>query len=80
MAEKTGLTVEQRVDVQMALSNYLRSLAEFERASTQFNEACQSVRKHIPKQSRFMIREDYKYYLVTADQDGSFEVEPLDLI
>lgn len=72
--------VEADSKTRFAVRQYIRALERFESASKEFGEACNQVREVVPKQARFVIRVDYRDYLVTTDIDGSFEVEPIEVL
>lgn len=72
--------IETRVAVSLAIGRYLRAVDRFEAASQEFNEACSSLRSQLAQPSRFIAKVDFKYVLVTSDQERNFEVEELALI
>ena len=74
------MDIEQRVAVSCAIMRYLRAVERFESASRDFNEACVNARSVLPKSSRFIAKVDHAHYLVTIDGEGSFEVEPTDIV
>jgi len=74
------IDIENRVNTSLAVGRYLRAMDRFETATKEFNEACTSLRNHLPAPSRFITKIDFKHYLVTSDQERNFEVEELDLI
>jgi len=73
-------SIESRVARSLAIARYIRAVAKFENASRDFNDACQHVREVAEHGSRFVTTVDYKSYLVTVENDGSFEVVPIDVI
>lgn len=73
----TGLDIERRVALSLAVGRYLRSADRFNDASRDFTGACRSLRKQLGADQRFVVQVDFKYYLVTSDRDGNFDVEPI---
>ena len=69
--------IEQRVAISLAVGRYLRSSERFSEASKDFTGACQSLRKKLGINQRFVVQVDWKHYLVTSDLDGNFDVEPI---
>jgi hypothetical protein len=69
---------ETRVSISLAVGRYLRAMTRLEAATHEFNEACSLLRNQLPPPSRFVTKIDFKYYLVTTDQERNFEVEELD--
>lgn len=76
----TPMDIDQRVTISLALQRYLRAIERFEAASSEFNDACQSIRASLPKESRFVAVVSHQHYLVTSDQEGNFEVEQVDAV
>ncbi len=74
------LDIEQRVTVSLALQRYLRAMEQFEKASSDFNESCQVVRKTLPLNSRLIANLNHQHYLVTSDDAGNFQVEQIDTV
>lgn len=72
--------VETRVNISLAVARYLRAVERFETATKEFNQTCLELRNQLVKPSRFVIKIDFKHYLVTSDQHRNFEVEELELI
>lgn len=68
-----------RVGINIAVGSYLRAVQRFEDASNAFNAACTLVRETVPRCKRFVVKYDFRYYLITTEKDGSFEVEEIEL-
>ena len=73
----TGLDIERRVAISLAVGRYLRSADRFNDASKDFTGACKSLRKQLGREQRFVVQVDFKHYLVTSDRDGNFNIEPI---
>lgn len=73
----TGLDIERRVAISLAVGRYLRSADRFNDASKDFTGACKSLRKQLGSEQRFVVQVDFKHYLVTSDRDGNFNIEPI---
>ena len=76
-ASMNTLDIERRVALSLAVGRYLRSSDRFQEASKDFTEACNSLRKQLGTQQRFVAQIDFKHYLVTSDRDGNFDIEPI---
>lgn len=74
------LDIEQRVTTSLALHRYLRAAERFESISREFNEACEGLRSNLTQPRRFVAQVSYRYYLVTSDSDGNFEVEQIESV
>lgn len=72
-----SLDIGRRVALSLAVGRYLRSADRFNEASREFTGACKSLRKQLGSGQRFVVQVDWKYYLVTSDRDGNFDVEPI---
>ncbi len=73
----TGLDIERRVAISLAVGRYLRSADRFNDASKDFTGACRSLRKRLGADQRVVVQVDFKHYLVTSDRDGNFDIEPI---
>jgi hypothetical protein len=81
MAEaEQKLDIEKRVEIQLAIGNYLRAIERFEKASHDFNESCQRVRECVPRSRRFIVNHNHQMHMITTDTDGSFQVEQIETI
>ncbi len=78
MSSPTDL--EQRKAIAVSLQRYVRAVDRFERASTEFNQACCDLRTQLANPSRFVAQFSYQNYLVTSDSEGNFEIEEIDAI
>ncbi len=70
-----GLSIDERVTIQLAVQRYVRAMERFEFASNEFNESCCSIRKVVPGPIRVVARVDHQTYLFTMDGESNFEVE-----
>jgi len=73
----TGLDIERRVSISLAVGRYLRSSQRFNEASREFTDACKTLRKELGNEQRFVVQNDFKHFLVTSDREGNFEVEQI---
>ena len=71
----TGMDIDRRVSLSLAVGRYLRSSERFNEASKEFTGACNSLRKSLGRSQRFVVQVDFKHYLVTSDDSGNFDVE-----
>lgn len=74
----SGLDIERRVALSLAIGRYLRTAERFHQTSADFTGACQSLRKQLGNGQRFVVQVDFKHYLVTSDKEGNFDVEPVE--
>lgn len=74
------MDIEKRVAISLALQRYLLAVERFEAATTEFHESCQSIRKTLPCESRFVAIISHQHFLVTSDSEGNFEVEQVDTL
>jgi hypothetical protein len=74
------LTIEQRVASSLAVGRYLRAKERAEQAYKEHNEACTGIRSTIARGSRFVTKVDYRYFVVTVDSEGDFEVDEVDFL
>ncbi len=71
--------IERRVAIAFAIARYVKALDNYHAASHEFNEACSYVRSRLNGRCRFVTKISFQHFLVTADEEGNFEVEEIDL-
>jgi hypothetical protein len=74
----SGLDIERRLAISLAVGRYLRAEGRFREASTEFTAACKTLREHLGASQRFVVQVNFKHYLVTSDKDGNFDVEVIE--
>ncbi|MFN7318615.1 MAG: hypothetical protein ACK5S6_03790 [bacterium] len=72
--------INDRVNVSLAVGRYARAVARFEEASTEFNAACLAVRAVLKPEERFITKVSYTYYLVETNDNGDFDITPIDVV
>lgn len=73
-------SIDERVSLAIALRRYVQASDRFHSASKDFEEACHEVRKHASRDSRYVVRIDYRHLLLEIDSQGNFEVEEIELL
>jgi hypothetical protein len=73
------LSLDDRVNISLAVGRYLRAADRFEQASKYFNEACSDLRKVVEGDGRVVVVHDFKHYLVTHGR-GSFDISPIEIL
>ena len=79
-SSSTRMDIETRVSVSLAVQRYLRAAERFESASLEFNEACQGLRKVLPRESHFVANVMHQHYVVTCDHEGNFNIDQIDTL
>ena len=74
------MEMEERVELLLAVSRYLRSREVFRAASQGYTDCCKQLRDSLGQDKRYVCESDYKHYLVTSDKDGNFDVELIEVI
>ena len=72
-----SLSIEKRIDLSVALREYLQAVEQFDKAFQTFNDACANMRKQLSEPQRFIAQVRFEHYLVTSDAEGNFDVEPI---
>jgi hypothetical protein len=72
------LDVETRINIALAVGSYLRAVDRFDSASQAMTKACSDLRAKLERPSRFVVRVEYRHYLVTSDHEGNFDVEQIE--
>ncbi len=72
--------INKRVSLALAMRRYLQASDRFNQATTEFNEACQELRQHSERDARYVIRIDYRHWLMEIDSQGNFEIEEIELL
>ncbi len=75
-----AMDIDKRVSLALAMRRYLQTSERFNQASTEFNEACQEVRQQAERDARYVIRIDYRHWLMEIDSQGNFEIEEIELL
>ena len=83
--ELEHLTIEKRCDISRALERYLRSRDALEKASMEFQRACDEVREQFPRGHRFVLSpivgpHASQTYLCEMDDQGDFDVDKIEVI
>lgn len=73
-----NLSIESRVSTTLAIRRYLRAAEKFNEASKEFVGSCKDLRKKLENKERFVVQIDFKWYIVESDQDGNFDIQPVD--
>ncbi len=72
------LDVGTRINISLAVGSYLRAIDSFDMASQALTKSCSELRHQLEGPSRFVVRVEYRHYLVTSDHEGNFEVEQIE--
>jgi hypothetical protein len=72
------LDVETRINIALAVGSYLRAIDSFDAASQAMTTACSDLREKLERPSRFVVKVEYRHYLVTSDHEGNFDVEQIE--
>ena len=73
-------SIDERVSLAVAVRRYLQASDRFHSASKDFDEACHEVRQHASRDSRYVVRIDYRHWLLEIDSQGNFEIEEIELL
>ena len=74
---EVAMDIETRVGLSLGVGRWLRTSERFNEASKEYTSACRDLRKKLKPGQRFVVQVDFKHYIVTADRDGNFDVEPV---
>ncbi len=78
--ERAESDITERINIAVAVGDYLRAVDRFETASTVLNRACSELRSQINGRTRFVVQAEHRQFLVTSDSDGNFDVEQIELL
>lgn len=73
-------SVDERVSLAVAVRRYLQASDRFHSASKDFDEACHELRQQASRDSRYVVRIDYRHWLLEIDSQGNFEIEEIELL
>lgn len=76
--EQKGLDV--RVEQSLAIGRYLAALDKYNAASDAYCKACSSLREVLEDNAKFVVKVDWKHYLVEKTIHGGFSVNPIELL
>ena len=74
------MEVNERVDISLAVGDYLRAKDRFTIASDIYTKSCRSLRERIKPNMKGVVKIEYQYYLVTSDDHGTFLVEEIECL
>jgi hypothetical protein len=72
--------IDKRVSLALAVRRYQSACENYERASAEFQEACQTVRSHFEKNARYVVCIDYRHWLIETDSSGDFSIESIEVL
>lgn len=78
--ELAEMDIDQRIDVSMAVDNYTRAVEQLDIAQKEFEAACNAVRSSVGPNRRLCCKSRHVTYLVTTDEHGEFNVDPIEAI
>ncbi len=70
--------IERRISIALAIGRYVKALDSYHAASREFKEACSYVRSRSQWPLPVRNEDQLSTLLVTADEEGNFEVEEID--
>lgn len=71
---------DSRIAKSLAVTRFVHSREKFEAANKDLNECCSEMRKHVGPSAQFITKVNYQTYLVTSDDEGNFDVKPIETI
>ena len=74
------LEIDQRVNLSIAFSAYLRAQRDYNAGARRFNEACKELRKQLEPELRVVIHTEGCHFLVESDAACEFDVEKIESI
>jgi len=72
--------IEERVSLAVAVRRYLTASDRHHEATAAFEAACQDLRQHAARESRYVVQIDYRHWLLEVDAHGNFELEQIELL
>ncbi len=69
---------KKKADLSWAVSKYIAAEKKFEEASSEFNKCCCDIRQMLCGKKTYVIAVSYQDYLFQSDEDGNFEVTPIE--
>jgi hypothetical protein len=73
-------SIDERVSLAVAVHRYLQASDRFHSASKDFDEACHELRQQASRDSRYVVRIDYRHWLLEIDSQGNLEIEEIELL
>lgn len=70
--------IETRINVSLAVRRYIAAADRLHEATSEFADACDSLRSMLQHRRRFVVEERGQHYLVTSDREGNFDVERIE--
>ncbi len=76
--DKEALERNRKAELSFAISKYIAASKKFEEASREFNKCCCDIRQMLCGKKSYVATVSYQDYLVQSDEDGNFEVTPIE--
>ncbi len=73
-------SIDERVNISLALGRYNRASDRYEEACKDYNEACSGLRNLLKPNERFITMINHRHCMVETDENGNFTVETIDII
>jgi hypothetical protein len=71
-------TIDHQVSLSVAVRRYLQASERYHRACVEFQEACEEVRNLAALDSRYVIEEGFRHWLLETDDQGNFEIDEIE--
>lgn len=72
--------LETRINIALAVASYLRAVDRFDMASQAMTTACSDLRAKLERPSRFVVRVEFRHYLIHCDEQGNFDLEQIEVL
>lgn len=77
---KPKLDIENRIQISVAIDNYIRTERQYFEARKRFDESCSQLKSVIVPSSRLVVCRQWTSYLLTTDAAGDFEIAEIETI
>ena len=74
---KNKIDIERRIAIAVALSQYLRVENRFLSSMRDLDDRSSELSELLDQPGLFVTEIDYQHYLLTADGEGNFDIEPV---
>jgi hypothetical protein len=72
--------IDNRVKRQLAVDEYIRTLAAYETASKEFNTACSTMREVMERSKDVVVKSAGEYYVLSTYRDGNFDLNQIEML
>ena len=72
--------IEHQISIAIAVGQYLRAKNRAIESQAELLQAASKIEEQVGADQRFVVEVEHKHYLLTSDECGEFDIEPVEVI